>query len=62
MLIYKLLIYFYNILRYQIVKHDKNIIPKTMIAHTQPRRVAAVSLAQRISDEVNSDLGEYVGY
>ena len=44
------------------INNNKNIIPKTMIAHTQPRRVAAVSLAQRISDEVNSDLGEYVGY
>ena len=29
---------------------------------TQPRRVAAVSLAQRVSDELKCKLGEEVGY
>lgn len=29
---------------------------------TQPRRVAAVSLAKRVSDEVNGKFGETVGY
>jgi HrpA-like RNA helicase len=34
-----------------------------MIGITQPRRVAAVSLAQRVSDELNvSPFGETVGY
>lgn len=33
-----------------------------IIAHTQPRRVAATSVAQRIADEVNCKLGELVGY
>lgn len=33
-----------------------------LIAHTQPRRVAATSVAKRIAEEVNSPLGELVGY
>ena len=32
------------------------------IAHTQPRRIAARSVAQRIADEVQTPLGEQVGY
>lgn len=34
---------------------------KAMIAHTQPRRVAAQSVARRISDELNVSLGQEVG-
>lgn len=33
-----------------------------MIAHTQPRRLAARSVSQRIADELNVKLGEEVGY
>ncbi len=33
-----------------------------MIGHTQPRRLAARTVAQRIADELNSPLGEVVGY
>lgn len=33
-----------------------------MIGHTQPRRIAARSVAQRIADEVHSHLGDAVGY
>src|SRR3954451_1484645 len=33
-----------------------------MIGHTQPRRIAARSVAARISQELNSPLGEVVGY
>ncbi|MDX8390496.1 MAG: ATP-dependent RNA helicase HrpA [Mariprofundaceae bacterium] len=33
-----------------------------MIGHTQPRRIAARSVANRIAAELNSSLGEYVGY
>ncbi len=33
-----------------------------MIGHTQPRRLAARSLAQRIADELRAPLGEAVGY
>jgi ATP-dependent helicase HrpA len=32
------------------------------IAHTQPRRVAATSVAKRIADEIDTPLGETVGY
>lgn len=33
-----------------------------MIAHTQPRRLAARSVATRIADELNTPLGEKVGF
>ena len=33
-----------------------------MIGHTQPRRLAARSVANRIADELHSVLGEQVGY
>ena len=35
---------------------------KTMIACTQPRRVAATSIAQRVSEEMDVTLGAEVGY
>ncbi len=33
-----------------------------LIGHTQPRRIAASSVAQRIAKELNTPLGEVVGY
>lgn len=33
-----------------------------MIAHTQPRRLAARSVANRVAEELKSDLGRFVGY
>lgn len=33
-----------------------------LIGHTQPRRIAASSVAKRIADELESPLGEVVGY
>lgn len=33
-----------------------------LIGHTQPRRIAARSVAQQISKELNSELGDIVGY
>lgn len=33
-----------------------------MIAHTQPRRLAARSVATRIAEELNTPLGEKVGF
>lgn len=33
-----------------------------LIGHTQPRRIAARSVASRISDELNAELGTHVGY
>lgn len=35
---------------------------KGLIGHTQPRRIAATSVAKRIADELHSPLGEVVGY
>ena len=35
---------------------------KGKIAHTQPRRLAARSVAARIADELNSEIGQSVGY
>src|SRR6266700_7659017 len=32
------------------------------IGHTQPRRIAARTVAQRISDELHTELGTAVGY
>ena len=32
------------------------------IGHTQPRRIAARTVAQRIADELNTSLGGLVGY
>jgi ATP-dependent helicase HrpA len=33
-----------------------------MIGHTQPRRIAAASVAQRVAQELDSPLGHAVGY
>ena len=35
---------------------------KALIGHTQPRRIAARSVAERIAEEVSSELGDIVGY
>ncbi|HSW27520.1 MAG TPA: ATP-dependent RNA helicase HrpA, partial [Burkholderiaceae bacterium] len=35
---------------------------KGLIGHTQPRRIAASSVAKRIAEELNSPLGDVVGY
>ncbi|MDO5068168.1 MAG: DEAD/DEAH box helicase, partial [Propionibacteriaceae bacterium] len=32
------------------------------IAHTQPRRIAARTVARRIADECETELGEFIGY
>lgn len=35
---------------------------KKMIGHTQPRRIAATSVANRIAEELETQIGEWVGY
>jgi ATP-dependent helicase HrpA len=40
----------------------KTALPKKIIAHTQPRRIAASSVAKRIADELKTPLGEVVGF
>lgn len=35
---------------------------KQMIGHTQPRRLAATSVARRVAQELNSEVGDWVGY
>ncbi len=41
---------------------ELGLADRGMIGHTQPRRLAAQTIAQRLSDELNSVLGEQVGY
>lgn len=41
---------------------DTSLTKGKMVACTQPRRVAAMSVAQRVSDEMDVTLGEHVGY
>ncbi|HEY9281417.1 MAG TPA: ATP-dependent RNA helicase HrpA [Eoetvoesiella sp.] len=35
---------------------------RKMIGHTQPRRLAATSVAKRIAEELKTELGDWVGY
>ena len=42
--------------------HEDGYSNYGMIGCTQPRRVAAMSVAKRVSEEMNVKLGEEVGY
>lgn len=42
--------------------HEDGYSKSGMIGCTQPRRVAAMSVAKRVSEEMNVKLGEEVGY
>ncbi len=42
--------------------HEDGYTKYGMIGCTQPRRVAAMSVAKRVSDEMNCELGDKVGY
>ncbi|KAI3880903.1 hypothetical protein MKX03_032728 [Papaver bracteatum] len=44
------------------ILHRRGYAKSGMIAVTQPRRVAAVSVARRVAQELNVQLGEEVGY
>ena len=46
----------------QTSKNEEKGLKKIMIGITQPRRVAAVSLAKRVSEELKTELGKEVGY
>ncbi|WP_373847905.1 DEAD/DEAH box helicase, partial [Delftia acidovorans] len=41
---------------------DKGQVRGHLIGHTQPRRIAASSVAKRIAEELNTPLGDVVGY
>lgn len=41
--------------------HEDGYTSYGMVGCTQPRRVAAMSVAKRVSEEMNSNLGEEVG-
>jgi ATP-dependent helicase HrpA len=42
--------------------HAKPVEKPRLIGHTQPRRIAASTVAKRIAQELNTPLGEVVGY
>lgn len=42
--------------------HEEGYTKRGLVACTQPRRVAAMSVAKRVSEEMNVKLGEDVGY
>ena len=42
--------------------HEDGYTKYGMIGCTQPRRVAAMSVAKRVSDEIECELGDEVGY
>ena len=44
------------------VEFTKNLGVKKGVSCTQPRRVAAMSVAQRVADEMDVTLGQEVGY
>eukprot|EP01065_Artemidia_motanka_P011802 TRINITY_DN1642_c7_g1_i1.p1 TRINITY_DN1642_c7_g1~~TRINITY_DN1642_c7_g1_i1.p1 ORF type:complete len:727 (+),score=205.35 TRINITY_DN1642_c7_g1_i1:88-2268(+) len=46
----------------QVPQFVLNLAPDNGIACTQPRRVAAMSVAQRVADEMDVELGHEVGY
>lgn len=42
--------------------HEQRLEGSGVIAVTQPRRVAAITIALRVSAEMNTDVGNIVGY
>ena len=42
--------------------HESGFTKRGLICCTQPRRVAAMSVAKRVSEEMGVKLGEEVGY
>ncbi|CAF4759975.1 unnamed protein product [Pieris macdunnoughi] len=44
------------------ILHEQRLEGNGAIAVTQPRRVAAITLALRVATEMNTEIGSYVGY
>ncbi|MCL4128157.1 UNVERIFIED_CONTAM: hypothetical protein GTU68_036888 [Idotea baltica] len=42
--------------------HEERLEQKSAICITQPRRVAAITIAKRVAEEMNSEIGQIVGY
>ena len=42
--------------------HEANLASGRVVACTQPRRVAAISVARRVAEETGTELGDLVGY
>lgn len=42
--------------------HEDNYTTGGIVGCTQPRRVAAMSVAKRVSEEMETELGDKVGY
>lgn len=42
--------------------HEEGFTQRGVIGCTQPRRVAAMSVAKRVSEEMRVELGQEVGY
>lgn len=42
--------------------HEDGYTTNGIVGCTQPRRVAAMSVAKRVSEEMETELGELVGY
>ena len=59
--IFLLFIDIHWILKFQYL-HEDGYTNYGMVACTQPRRVAAMSVAKRVSEEMQVNLGEDVGY
>lgn len=53
--------YFFLLCCYQYL-HEDGYTNYGMVGCTQPRRVAAMSVAKRVSEEMSVELGEQVGY
>ena len=61
---YENLLLIWNIFKIKFLKylHEDGFTKRGLVCCTQPRRVAAMSVAKRVSEEMGVKLGEEVGY